>query len=331
MRTTEDILSLFPVRKIAGARRDHIIVDCLYCGKKEHMYVRIKKHNDKEIGLHDCKSCQEGGNFYRILSMLGKLTLFSSKETVLKSIIQPLSTDEDNVLSESDLYAREQRIPVGFKRLTQLDDYLKNRNFIEEDLLRNMIGTNNLLYKLKNYLTFIVYEDGKSKGYVSRVRMNKNDIKKYENETGRKILRYINSVTDFNKLLYGYDDLLKETKTVIAVEGIFDQISLMRNLNLYDNKETKGVATFGSKISEVQMHKLKNKGIRNFILIYDSDSINKMKKESFKLKKYFKNVLIGLSSSDKDIGDSNQTEITNILDNLHTPESFNINTINLLK
>lgn len=93
-------------------------------------------------------------------------------------------------------------------------------------------------------------------------------------------MRYRNSTeNDFVKLLYNYDAVIEdETDTVIIVEGVFDAIALTRKLNLYDNSQIVVVATFGKKISDVQIYKLQSKGVKTVVVGYDGDAVESIKR-----------------------------------------------------
>ena len=67
----------------------------------------------------------------------------------------------------------------------------------------------------------------------------------------------------------------------------FDVVALTRKLELYDNPHIAAVATFGKKISDVQIFKLQSKGIRTVIIGYDGDAVEAVKRTAERLKPYF--------------------------------------------
>ena len=146
-------------------------------------------------------------------------------------------------------------------------------------------------------MIFPIIDDGDTVGYVSRHIWSKDEIDRHNCKAkingGYRILRYRNSTeNDFVKLLYNYDAVIEdETDTVIIVEGIFDVIALTRKLELYDNPHVAVVATFGKKISQIQIYKLQCKGVKTVVLGYDSDATEAINKAASTLNEYF-NVFI---------------------------------------
>ena len=58
-------------------------------------------------------------------------------------------------------------------------------------------------------------------------------------------------------------------------------------LKLYDNSHVAAVATFGKKISDVQIYKLQSKGVRTVVIGYDGDAVESVKRTAERLKLYF--------------------------------------------
>ena len=120
-------------------------------------------------------------------------------------------------------------------------------------------------FKYDDYVIFPIIDAGDIVGYISRHIWSKQEIDEYNRRAKHngkfQIMRYKNSTeNDFVKLLYNYDMVIEDiTDTVIIVEGIFDVIALTRKLNLYHNHLIAVVATFGKKISDVQIYKLQAK------------------------------------------------------------------------
>ena len=68
------------------------------------------------------------------------------------------------------------------------------------------------------------------------------------------IPKYKNSVTDFSKALYGFDELYHDV--VVLVEGVLDKRAIDRKVGM------PCVATFGAHISVEQIELLKLKGVK---------------------------------------------------------------------
>lgn len=299
--------------------RGQYICDCVFCGKERHMYV------NKETQMFDCKKCGVSGNIYKLLKHLDKFYLLEgstveNRETIVKlrSLLRNEIENDEIELNELPVI----KMPAGWKVLSKSTDYLKSRRITSEDCKRYKIGTTSLFEKFNNYVLIPVFDNGKIRGYVGRY----GDKKVPKNK-----LRYNNSVgTKFSELLFGYDEISKNTSTVILVEGIFDKIAVDKFLQLWENEEIKCVCTFGKKISSEQLKKLKIKGITNVILLYDFDAVKDIKRYGLELEKYF-STSITYTSSKKDIDECTKEEAYDVFKNLKKPEEFNIDVIGKLK
>ena len=173
-------------------------------------------------------------------------------------------------------------LPDFYKR-TFRHPYLQRRGFCFDDYEYFPVGiTGRLNPRYADYVVFPVIDDCTVVGYVSRHTWPKEDIDAHNRKTrhsgGYKILRYRNSTeNDFSRLLYNYDAVrMDETDTVILAEGIFDVIALTRRLELYDNSHVAAVATFGKKISDVQIYKLQSKGVRTVVIGYATGQVTEI-------------------------------------------------------
>lgn len=297
--------------------KTHYIADCPFCGKEKHFYV------NKQTQLWDCKKCGESGNIYKLLVQVGKTYLLKGKTVIetdtLKSIRDVEETTEDE---ELDLTVKEVSMPVGWKQFTRSNDYLRSRGMTDGETRYYRFGSTSLITRLKNYVTLPIEDGGKVCGYISRY-------------AGKKVpdgmLRYNNSVgTDFAKLLFGYDELVcGVTQTVIIVEGVFDKIAVDRVLHLRKQQEVKCVATFGKKISDVQIRKLMLKNIRNVVLLYDIDALREIRKYAELLNGYFHAVIA--FTQKKDIDECTTQEALQVFQHLQSPSEFGQNVIGKLK
>lgn len=297
--------------------------DCVYCGKSGKMGVVF---NDTVSSFH-CFSahCGEHGTLYKLLKYIGRLDLTSvsaKKDIDIGEKLKPLGQVEQ-IKTETE----EKKLPMGFKRISD-NAYLEDRGFnvAQYDIFKP--GVTDLHPALKNnYIVFPIFENKQVKGYVARSILSSAQID-YVNAINKKKgidrvhLRYVNSKnTDFSKLLFGIDEIQDTVRTVILVEGIFDKFNIDNLLDLYIDKDIKCIATFGKKISDVQIEKLRGKeGIRNIILLYDPDAIAESKKYSLKLMECF-NVEVG-ALIDSDPGDLKMKELLEVLDNLQDPLDF---------
>ena len=209
-------------------------------------------------------------------------------------------------------------LPDFYKR-TFRHPYLQRRGFCFDDYEYFPVGiTGRLNPRYADYVVFPVIDDCTVVGYVSRHTWPKEDIDAHNRKTrhsgGYKILRYRNSTeNDFSRLLYNYDAVrMDETDTVILAEGIFDVIALTRRLELYDNSHVAAVATFGKKISDVQIYKLQSKGVRTVVIGYDGDAVESVKRTAERLKPYFEVFIADIADAAKDWDELTEAEIYGI-------------------
>lgn len=313
-------------------KNNDIIANCPECGHRE-WYISLKDNHP-----HQCfraKKCGFRGNIYTLLDKLGRYDLKNIKPDIkwVSRVKETLldSTEDDVVLNLSEI-----RLPLGFKRI-YADEYLKNRGFKEADFNDYVIGYALLDRKLLNYVIFVIYQDFKPVATIARYKGSKKEIEEQERKTGRKILRYKNSESDFSKILGGYDELENNvTKTAILCEGLFDKKHTDDLLDLKSSNEMKCLYTFKCDISDEQLYRLQLKGVENIILLYDPDVISKIKDVAFRLSQYF-NVKIGLIEATnengelKDPAELNYEELINILNNLYLPLDFSLKKVQILK
>lgn len=318
--------------KRLNSKRNHIIADCPFCNKEGHFYFNFTKAQQKKDGRYvncfDCKKCGVNGNLVTLLRQLDSLHILQGEFLGdIDFLDDPFNSKSSDTSEESNLLAKEIKVPIGFKRVLS-DDYLMNERGWTKNMFNKFeVGYTDMYSKLENYVIILIKEANRCRGYIARSKLTKSEIQKINDERkkqGRKdkYLRYSNSTgAEFAKLLGGYEEIVFTTKWVILVEGIFDKTSVDKALNLDRIQEMKCCFTFGKDISEEQILKLKKKNIHGVILIQDPDAVDHSKNLGFRLEKHFKKVLIGFSG-EKDLGDSSESEILSIMDNLKTPISF---------
>ena len=307
--------------------------ECPWCGKDNHHFgikftKKTAKHNN-EVSFH-CFKCDVRGGEYLLFRQLDMLTFLQQGEYIKQDKVlekkidtRMLSYDKDD---ELDLEVVTRHKPFGFRRV-ETDEYLLERGFELWQFSEYVIGRTKLSHQLKNYVIFLVMENGENKGYVARIAWHKDKIEKEEAKTGRRVIRYRNEGgVDFAKLLFGIDELDAHTLTVILVEGVTDKANIDRLLNRLNLRDRiKCCCTFGKKISDEQAEKLYRKGIKNIVFLYDPDAIEASKQYSIKLKRRFK-VLVGFLR-DKDPGDLSLQEFENVMDGLEDPVNFSVNRV----
>ena len=287
--------------KLDGSRKNIIVPECVWCGKKNGkmgIYVGPETERKKPFMAH-CFSCGHSTQtLEQLLQEIGRMDLMVVETFDFKEAkhLDDFSFMEDEQELDDELCIVD--MPECFKR-TYRNKYLDKRGFVEDDYEYFPVGTTRgLNFKFDDYVIFPIIDSGDYVGYVSRHVWSKADIDEYNRRARHngkyQILRYRNSNdNDFVKLLYNYDMVeAGVTDTVILVEGIFDVIALTRKLNLYDNHRVVVCATFGKKISDVQIYKLQSKGVETIVVGYDGDASESISKTAATLSDYFEHVYI---------------------------------------
>lgn len=282
--------------KLDGGRKNLIVPECIWCGHKGGkmgIYVGPETDRKKPFMAH-CFSCGHSTQtLEQLLQEIGRMDLMVSETFDLTAAnhLDDFSFMEDEKELDDSLCVVE--MPEDYKR-TYFNRYLRKRGFTEEDYEHFPVGTTRgFNFKFDDYVIFPIVDNGDNVGYVARHTWDKADIDEYNRKARHngefQIMRYRNSTeNDFVKLLYNYDAVIDgETDTVVLVEGVFDAIALTRKLNLYNNHRIAVCATFGKKISDVQIYKLQSKGVETIVIGYDGDATEAIKKTASQLNEFF--------------------------------------------
>lgn len=253
----------------------YIYADCPVCNEPE--FFLLIKENNQPCGCSRANKCGWRGNIYTLLKLLGKTRDFLSEREV-----DAFEKLENNLFKEEKIELTfdlpELRPPVLWQR-TYKDEYLDSRGFTEEQYHKFEVGRSKIK---KDYITFLVRQEGKLVGYISRSTKSKEWIDEYnikqKESKGANYLRYDNSVSDFSKMVFGLDEIIPgKTKDVILVEGIFSKTKTDSNLMLDSLDEIKCVSTFGSKLSDHQIELLKQRRIETLWFWFEADVLEKIK------------------------------------------------------
>ena len=309
------------ITRETGAKRDGsgknlIVPRCPFCGKqggKFGIYIGKENVRHRPFMAH-CFSCGASTRtLAQLLAAIGRMDLMVSETTDISAPLNLHLLEEDEA-EEIDDELVPVELPDFYKR-TFRHPYLQQRGFCFDDYEYFPVGiTGRLNPRYADYVTFPVIDCGMVVGYVSRHIWPKEAIDTYNRKTKYKgeykILRYRNSTeNDFFKLLYNYDAVREDgTDTVIVAEGVFDVIALTRKLELYDNPHIAAVATFGKKISDVQIYKLQSKGVRTVVIGYDGDAVEAVKRAAERLRPYFEVFIADIADADKDWEELAETE-----------------------
>lgn len=304
--TLEELKPLLLNPKNSGTNQ--LACDCPYCGKTSHFFI------NKVTFLWDCKKCKEAGNVAKLLYFLNVAEQYTHKTLKLDSLV----ILNDGIEEKEELVIKKipnKPLPRNFQRIYD-NEYLIRRGLKKNDFYKYKIGVTDKISKLKDYVIFLIEEQGECKGFVCRNVLDSKIIELNE------LLRYRNSTeTKFADLLFGFEEIDKRTDTVIVVEGIFDKIRLDNLLNVDDYPYLKIVSSFGNKMSDMQILKLKKTNVKNLILFYDLDATEETKKNALKIKKHF-NLRISCLTNGKDPGDSEEEDVINALQNTYSYNTF---------
>lgn len=311
--TPQQLLSILKKGRVHGK---NVYGICPYCGGDE---FGISIEAPQKFGCFRKKVCGVVGNIYTLLIHLGRLSEFkgeySYSELRLENKIEVEQQEDKIELNE------EHKLPFGYRRCVD-NEYLNKRGFTQSDYKRYEVGVSQIDPKVggEMYVIFPIYEGGRTIGWVSRHKWSKVKIENYNKVNQHNaIQRYINSVSNFGNILYGFDELSLETHTCILVEGIFDKKRVDSYLN---GGGVVCLATFKGKVSENQIKKILKFKIKTLILFYDPDILKVTRFLSFELQNYFPVVYFALIEQDKDPDELEQWEYEEVMSNLLLPHEI---------
>ncbi len=233
-----------------------------------------------------------------------------------RKINRPDLVDGDNSSEEKVEVKKEAvavTLPVGFRRRNDIK-YLLDRGVTVQQMDMYEFGTTRIHPDFKDYVILSVKDGDKLIGYVARIMMSKDQSE----EMG--LLRYRNSGTDFGSTVLGINEINDETRVVIAVEGAYDKFAIDRKLDLYASSTMKCVCTLGTKLSETQAQRIKDKGksVNTLIIMYDEGVVNKSKVVGGVASSYFDKILVASLTG----GDPDEASKDQILDAISSARSL---------
>jgi 5S rRNA maturation endonuclease (ribonuclease M5) len=325
MKLEADVLKSLLSNVSNDSTKQNFFCECPWCGEREFgISITLENH---PFNCFRKTKCGESGTIFKFLKKINRLD-------ILKYGFDEVNFDQLKLIEEGseELTLELPTItpPIGFRRIFK-HPYLEKRNF--SNFNKYTIGVTSIDPKLdNNYIIILVFENNELKGYLGRKALSKKAIDKYNKvNPDNKIIRYRNSQeTDFAKLLLGYDELVEnETHTVILVEGFFDKDNLDKLLELDDSNEIKCCCSFGAKLSIEQIVKLHLKGVKNLIIFFDGDVVDKIKKIGNNYLDEFETVKVAFHPN-KDPGELNFEECVNVFENLEDAFEFSLSKVKIL-
>lgn len=287
---------------------DHVYMTCFFCNKDWKLYFNYKKN------IGDCKRCGKIINLNEFCTAAGidievKTPTVKDLVTLMKKQVvkdNPVDDEEEKTVVS---------IPLSISALNNKKayNYLTQRGLDDETIEKHDLRYCNK-GRFKNRIIIpIVDSDNKLTGYQGRLVTFEEDLSvpKYLFSSGfrkTKNLFGLNNIATHKKVINKLVNISVQYKSfVILTEGVFTAMLLG------------GVATFGKSFSKGQLDLLLTKldNISRLILLWDSDSWNKIGKQIAPvekaynlLKDYFEVRVIKLPENDD--GTSGQPDDHNI-------------------
>jgi len=302
-------------------RGKNIVAICPFCNSPTREFG-VSLEDNHVFNCYRKKACGRTGNIYTLLAHLGKSKEFlgERKVDIFQKLPSTLETSEEEKIEEVELPIISP--PPLWQRVFD-DTYLRERGFTTDQFQKFEVGRSKMY---KDYITFLVRQEGRLIGYVGRSDKKREEIDEInvirKSRGEKEYLRYRNSMTDFAMTLFGYDEISPETEDVILVEGILDKTKTDVNLDLDSQNQMKCCATLGAKLSDYQIFLLKKKKVKRLIFWFEADVLSKIKHIVSRASLDFEVLVCYLS--DKDPNDLNQQEAFDLLSSSKDWLEFNM-------
>lgn len=295
---------------------------CPKCGGDE---FGVSLEENHRFGCFRKKKCGFSGNIFSLLAFLGKSVYEAGKSYKAGTVLEGKSLINEEVVINLEL--EERKLPIGWKPIVD-SEYLNARGFTKDDYIKYKPGITKVDPEFHNYIIFPIVQFDKIVAYIARSQKDKQEIERinnlYELQGSKKhVRRYINSTSDFGKILLGIEECTDKTNTVILVEGLFDKKNTDTCLELDTQEEVKCCCTWKCSVSDEHIFLLQQQKIDTVILLYDPDVVSEIKKTAWRLEEFF-NVYIGYNADEKDPGDMTVEDFDRVLRKLETPSQFSL-------
>jgi DNA primase len=289
-------------RSKSTARRN-IAVPCPFCHhSKPKLEIQLHTNEKKENPWH-CWVCGEKGK--TLISLFKKVKAPSHRIQELNNLIKP-----GNKIVEIN---QTVSLPKEFILLHNVDSldtitaieakhaikFLKKRGITENDILKYGIG----FCPSGPYSYRIVvpsHDDNGDLNYFSTRTYRDDEPQKYKNPSvGRNII--------------GWEYYINWNTPLILVEGIFDALTIKRNV----------IPLFGKDISETLMKKIVGSQVQKIYIALDNDALKQAIKHCETLLSYGKEVyLVELGGKD-----ANEIGFENFLNSIEQTQPLNFSTL----
>jgi DNA primase len=274
--------------------RNNTAFHCPFCNhSKPKLEIQIHTNEKKENPWH-CWVCGEKGK--TLISLFKKVKTPSSKIQELNSLIKPGTKQVEQFQT---LALPKEFIPLS--QINNLDSvgkieakhaikFLKNRKITEDDIFKYNIGFC-AEGGFNHRIIVPSYDaDGNLNYFVTRTYIP-DESQKYKNPP-------------VGKNTIGWEYYINWNTPIILVEGIFDALTIKRNV----------IPLFGKTISEELMKKIVSSQVQKIYVALDNDALREALKHCEKLMSFGKEVYL-VELDGKDANEIGFENFLNIIEN----------------
>ena len=283
--------------------RNNVAFNCPFCHhSKPKLEVQIHTNEKKENPWH-CWVCGEKGK--TLLALFKKIKVPTHKLQELNSLIKPGTKQKDQFQT---LALPKEFIPLSnlhdLDKITSIESkhalkFLKTRGLTEVDILKYNIGFCTEGAFSKRIIVPSFDANGELNYFVTRTYIP-DDPQKYKNPpVGKNII--------------GWEYYINWDVPIILVEGIFDALTIKRNV----------IPLFGKTISEELMKKIVGSQVKKVYIALDNDALKESIKHCEKLMSFGKEVYL----VELDGKDANEIGFEHFLEILENTVPLNFSTL----
>lgn len=283
--------------------RNNAAYVCPFCHhSKPKLEIQLHTNEKKENPWH-CWVCGEKGK--TLISLFKKIKAPSHRIAELNSLIKPGKKQEQgaHVISLPKEFIPLSNTP-SLDKITQIEarhafKFLKHRGITEADILKYNIGFCVEGNFAKRIIVPSFDENGTLNYFVTRTYLS-DDPQKYKNPP-------------VDKNIIGWEYYINWNAPIILVEGIFDALTIKRNV----------IPLFGKTISESLMKKIVGSQVQKVYIALDNDALKEAIKHCERLLSFGKEVyLVELGGKD-----ANEIGFERFLENIEATPPLNFSTL----
>lgn len=260
---------------------------------KKNFEIQLET-DEKENNPWHCWGCESRGK--KIKSLFSKLKVHENKIDELKLILRP--NINKTIKEEEKIELPSEFISLNdiknFNKVTQLEarkaiQYLKKRHITKDDILKYNIG----FCEYGKYAGRIIIPSYNNKGEINyfAARSFKDDVfPKYKNPP-------------ISSKIIGFELFINWDAPIMLVEGIFDALTIKRNV----------IPLFGKIINNSIMEKILQSSVENIYICLDPDAIRSSIKYAEQLLNLGKKVYL-VEIDGKDINEIGYNRFLSILE-----------------